>query len=199
MTAVPDWPSVVASAATRRALRPRADLDEPGWRFWELRSLNMHRVVGLMHEYRHFADAHDFQSSLRGAVSRNFKCSWWRGMGFGVVAEVTVNALGADDLKRLVDGRENPKGTLQWVVLVANDTHSALSVHTWMEAYLSPVYRDILQALSTAGYKVASARKEKDGLMKFLAGVADWETALANFGARRQLFPEFRDDPGRRG
>ena len=120
-------------------------------------------------------------------------------MGFGVVAEVTVNALGTDDLTRLVDGRENPKGTLQWVVLVANDTHSVLSVHTWMEAYLSPVDRDILQALSTARYKVASVRKEKDGLMKFLAGVADWETALANFGARRQLFPEFRDDPGRRG
>jgi len=120
-------------------------------------------------------------------------------MGFGVVAEVTVNALRTDDLKRLVDGRENPKGTLQWVVLVANDTHSALGVHTWMEVYLSPVYRDILQALSTTGYKVASARKEKDGLMKFLAGLADWETNLANFGVRRQLFPEFRDDPGRPG
>ena len=195
MTTAPDLPSIIASAATERRLRPRNDVREPGWRFWELRNLNMHRVVGLLHEYRQFANVHEFEATIRGVVSRNFKSSWWRGMGFGVAAEVAVTSLGADDLKILVDGRENAKGTLQWVVLVASDTRVALGVHTWMEAYLSPVYRNVLRALGTKGYQVASARKEKDGLMKFLTGVADLDAALVTFGTRRRAFPEFRDDP----
>ena len=74
-------------------------MGEPGWAFWELRTLNMHRVVGLLHECRQFANARDFQATIGGVVSHNFKCSWWRGMGFGVVAEVAVISLGADDLK----------------------------------------------------------------------------------------------------
>jgi len=60
--------------------------------------------------------------------------------------------LGPDDLKVLVDVRENEKGTLQWVVLVASDARIALGVHTWIEGYLSPVYRDTLQALAKTGY-----------------------------------------------
>jgi len=197
MTTAPDLPSIIASAAAQRALRPRNDLGEPGWRFWEVRTLNMHRVVGLLHEYRRFADARDFEGTIRGVVARNFKAAWWRGLAFGVVAEVAVSSVGAEDLKILVDGRENPKGTLQWVVLVDSDTHIALGVHTWMEAYLSPVYRQALRALETTGYQVASARKEKDGLMQFLTGVADVNLALRTFGTRRRAFPEFRDDPRR--
>ncbi len=197
MTSAPDLPSIIASAAAPRKLRPRTDLRESGWRFWELRTLNRHRVVGLLHEYRQFADAHDFEATIRGVVARHFTSSWWRGMAFGVVADVTVSSLGADDLKLLVDGRENAKGTLQWVVLVASEPHVALGVHTWMEAYLSPVYRDTLRALGTTGYRVSSARKEKDGLMKFLTGVADLEVALGSLGTRRRAFPEFHDDPRR--
>ncbi len=197
MTTAADLSSIIAPAAAQRKLRPRNDLHEPGWMFWELRTLNMHRVVGLLHAYRHFTGARDFDAAIRGAVSRHFKCSWWRGMGFGVAAEATVISLGADDLKLLVDGRENPKGTLQWVVLVDSESRVALGVHTWMEAYLSPVYREMLRALGTTGYRVSSARKEKDGLMKFLTGVADANAALRSFGTRRQAFPEFRDDPPR--
>jgi hypothetical protein len=199
MKTAPDLPSIIAATVVPRKLRPRNDLREPGWRFWELRNLNMHRVVGLLHEYRKFADAHDFEATIRGSVARHFKASWWRGMAFGVVAEVTVGSLGADDLKRLVDGRENAKGTLQWVVLVASEPHVVLGVHTWMEAYLSPVYRDTLRALGTAGYRVSSARKEKDGLMKFLTGVADLDVTLGSLGTRRQAFPEFHEDPQREG
>ncbi len=197
MPTAPDLSAILASAVVPRKLRPRNDLREPGWRFWELRTLNMHRVVGLLHEYRQFADAHDFEATIRGVVARHFKSSWWRGMAFGVVAEVTVSSLDADNLKRLVDGRENPKGTLQWVVLVAGEPHVALGVHTWMEAYLSPVYRDTLHALGTTGYRVSSARKEKDGIMKFLTGVADLEAALGSLGTRRRAFPEFHDDSRR--
>jgi hypothetical protein len=153
----------------------------------------MHRVVGLLNEYRQFPDAHGLEAEIRGVVARNFKRSWWRGMAYGVVAQVAAISLSPDDLKVLVDVRENQKGTLQWVILVANDARSALGVHTWMEAYLSPVYRGTLQALADTGCKVASARKGKDGLMKFLTAGADLDVALHSLGARRTAFPEFQD------
>lgn len=78
-----------------------------------------------------------------------------------------------------------------------SEAQVALGVHTWMEAYLSPVYRNTLRVLEITGYQVSSARKEKDGLLKVLTGVADWNVALRTFGTRRRAFPEFRDDPRR--
>ena len=198
-TLSPDLSSIITSAAAQRNLRPRDDLSEPGWTFWELRTLNRHRVVGLVNEYRQFTDAHDLETEIRGVVSRNFKCSWWRGMAYGVVAEASAISLSPDSLKMLVDVRENDKGTLQWVVLVASEAPVALGVHTWMEAYLSPVYRGILQALAYTGYKVASAKREKDGLMRFLTAGADLDLALHTFGTKRVAFPEFQDPFAEKG
>ena len=31
--------------------------------------------------------------------------------------------------------------------------------------------------------------------MKFLTGVADWETAVLSLGTRKETFPEFRNHP----
>jgi hypothetical protein len=75
-------------------------------------------------KYRHHADT--------GALGRAGR--------EGVVADVGAIALSPDDLKALVDVRENEQGDLQWVVLVASDVRVALGVHTWVEGYLSPVY-----------------------------------------------------------
>jgi hypothetical protein len=189
----PDLSAMITAAVTPRDLRPRDDLREPGWTFWELRTINVHRVVGLLQQYRQFTDARAFESAIRGAVARNFKCSWWRGMGLGIVAHGAAIPLSADDLKVLVDVRENSKGTLQWVILVSGDTHAAVGVHTWMETYLSPVYRRALQGLTEAGYRVSSVTRNKDGLMKFLTGVADLEAILLSLGTRKQAFPQFHD------
>jgi hypothetical protein len=193
MTTPPDVLSTIALAAEQPGMRPRNDLSEPGWKFWELRTLNIHRVVGLAGEYRQFADARDLEAEIRGVLTRNFKRAWWRGIAYGVVAEVSAISLRSADLKLLVDIRENKKGTLQWVILVANQARAVLGVHTWIEGYLSPVYRDILQALGTKGYQVASAKREKDGLMKFLTAVADVDIAIQSLGTRKTVFPEFRE------
>jgi len=195
MTGPPDLSSIVGSLASSRRLTLRTDLAEPGWTFWELRTLNMHRVIGLLTGDREFDDARQLEAAIRGAVSRHFKRAWWRGMAYGAVVQAGAISLGADDLKRLVDVRENAQGTLQWVILVSSHAPVALGVHTWMEAYLSPVYRGALQALTAHAYRVASATKEKDGLMKFLTGVADLDVALGSLGTRRKAFPEFRDRP----
>ncbi len=190
-----DLTSIMASACGDRGLRLRHDLMEPGWVFWELRTLNRHRVVAFLKERVPCADAAALGSEIRDTVSRNFRCSWWRGMAYGVVAEAPAISLATDDLKLLVDIRDNPEGTLQWVILESPRGHTAIGVHTWMEAYLSPVYRSCLDALSRAGYRVASAKREKDGLMRFLTGVADANAIIRSFGMRKEAFPEFTDSP----
>ncbi len=184
MTTPLDLSSMIAAAVMRQGLKLRSDLKEPGWIFWELRTLNRHRAVGFLEDYRKFADGHDLEGEIRGAMSRNFKRSWWRGFAYGVVAELAAISWSSKDLEVLVDIYENSEGVLQWLVLVANDGRSAVGVHTWLEVYLSPVYRDVLQALAADGYRVTAAIRGKDGLWKFLTGVSEMEGVG---------FPEFRD------
>ncbi len=42
MTTLPELSSIVASAAEQKDMRPRSDLGEPGWTFWERRTCNAH-------------------------------------------------------------------------------------------------------------------------------------------------------------
>jgi hypothetical protein len=58
---------------------------------------------------------------------------------------------------------------------------------------MSPVYRDILQALDETQCRVMSANRDKDGLMKFLTSVADVNVAMRSLGTRRTVFPKFRE------
>jgi len=102
----------------------------------------------------------------------------------------------SSDLKDVVDIRENSRGDVQWVVLAAVDRQVAVGVHTWMETYLSPAYRSILLSLQSAGARITSVRREKDGLMKFLTDVADLDVAIHTFG-QRAAFSEFQNDATR--
>jgi hypothetical protein len=181
---------IVASAVTPKAMQLRSDLSEPGWTFWERRTLNIHRVVGLSHGDRPFTDARTLDTELRAALARNFKRAWWRGIAYGVVVDVGTLTMALDDLKILVDEYENNKGTMQWVILLAGDAPRVTGVHTWVEGFLSPVYRAVLQALSDNGYQIESVMKEKNGLMRLLTAVAD---ARARAYTGHAAFPEFRD------
>jgi hypothetical protein len=190
IASTPDLPSMVAAAAALRRLDSRADLHEPGWAFWELRNLNMHRVVGLLRADAPVADIARFDANLRGVMGRTFKRSWWRGIAYGVVADVGPQSVGPDDLETLVDGRENSKGTMQWVVLVDGGAHKVTGVHTWVEGYLGPVYRAVLQSLAERRFQIESIMKDKDGVMRVLTSVADGQ-AMALTG--RPAFREFQD------
>jgi hypothetical protein len=190
ITTTPGLPSIVASAAAQRQLGSRTDLHERGWAFWELRNFNMHRVVGLLRADQPITDVKQFDTAIRSVLGRVFKRAWWRGIAYGVVADVGPLPVSPDDLKILVDGRENAKGTMQWVVLVDGETHKAAGVHTWIEGYLGPVYRAVLQSLADQGYQLTSVMKDKDGLMRVLTGVADARAAVLT---GRPAFPEFQD------
>ncbi|HKD47357.1 MAG TPA: hypothetical protein VKB67_06700 [Rhizomicrobium sp.] len=168
-----DLSNAISDSAGRLGLGARTDLHEPGWTFWELRTLNRHRMVGFLSDYRKSTDTQDLESEIRSAVSRDFKRAWWRGFAYGIVAELQVISCSAKDLEGLVDIYESRKGVLQWVILIASDDRAAVGVHTWMETYLSPVYRDVLQTLAIAGYHLTTAVRQKDGLLNFLTGVAE--------------------------
>lgn len=183
-----DLSAIVGEAAARRGLRRRDDLSVPGWTFWELRTINRHRVVGLLDEYRTFADVRDLEAEVRAAITGNFKRSWWRGLAYGVVAEVEPLAWRPDDLEPLIDIYENRKGVFQWLVLAAPDGRRAIGAHTWETVFLSPVYREVLATLTANGYQVATAVKGMGGLWKVLTGVSELQGVS---------FPEFRDTSSR--
>jgi hypothetical protein len=192
---LPSLVAIIAPSVGPRGLNIRSDLAVPGWMFWELRTLNRHRVVGLLKAHRAITTTQDLNDEIRGVLAREFKRAWWRGIAYGVVVEVDAIALKPDDLKMLVDLRENEKGVLQWLILVAADRHVAIGVHTWMESFLSPAYRAILLSLEGMGCQVNSVRREKDGLMKFLTGVANLDVAIHTFGQKRVAFPDFQNIP----
>jgi hypothetical protein len=192
----PSLLTIITPAVAPRGLELRRDLTVPDWTFWELRTLNRHRVVALFKARRPFASVHELNDEIRGVLSREFKRAWWRGIAYGVVVDVSTISLKPEDLKALVDVRENSRGDVQWVVLAAVDRQVAVGVHTWIEAYLSPAYQAILLSLQSARFHITSVKREKDGLMKFLTGVADLDVAIQSFG-QRVAFPEFRNDPTR--
>lgn len=189
-----DVATLVATSAAERALHPRRDLTEPEWHFWERRTVNMHRVVALWRTARPFPGAREFEGVARGIVGRHFKCAWWRGLAYGVVGQVRDAAFSRADLEALVDVRDNGRGTLQWVVLLDQGSASVLGVHTWIEGYLSPVYRGVLRRLSDAGAEVTSVARGKDGLMAFLTGVDDLHTLVHTLGTKRTRFEDFRNE-----
>jgi hypothetical protein len=187
---------IMTPTVASRELALRTDLVVPDWTFWELRTFNRHRVVGLFEAHHSFGSVRQLNDEIRGVLSREFRRSWWRGIAYGVVVDVSTISLNPDDLKELVDVRENRRGDVQWVVLTAVERQVAIGVHTWIEAYLTPTYQAILLSLKSAGFQITSVKREKDGLMKFLTGVADVDVAIHTFG-QRVAFPEFQNDPTR--
>jgi hypothetical protein len=187
-----DVHALVSPVLQDRKLRPRHDIAEPGWAFWELRNLNMHRLVGVARPQQAFADADAVESYVRDTMTRHFKRSWWRGMAYGVVLDrVSVDCL--DALIDIVDVIDNSKGTLQWAVLLAPGAPVAIGVHTWIEGYLSPVYRRLMDELRRLRFDVTSLIRPRDGLAGMLFEINDFRAAMASFNVRQHAFREFSE------
>lgn len=168
------------AGSTSSRLRPIEFPGDLDWRFWEKRNWNLHRVVALWTPGS--SSAREVGIAARAVIEKRFRCAWWRGLGFGVVVEVRDVEGFPEAFLPLVDGRENRAGTWQWVILVSSSRRKAAGLHTWIEGYLSPVYRGLLERLGDRGFAVESVRKEKDGMMKLLTA------------AKPRLFPDFRND-----
>lgn len=159
----------------QRKLRPRESAPDPAWRVWEHKTLNRHR--GVLH-WRPAGEAPTFArvaDVMRGQAAASFRVSWWRGFAFGALVELPKVPADVDALKGVIDVRDNPKGTWQWTVVVCPPARTAVGIHTWIEGYLSPVYRGLIDLHREQGFEVGSVRKEKDGLMNFLTSIAAWK------------------------
>ena len=88
----------------------------------------------------------------------------------------------------LVESRHHP-------TRCSGSTSAAIGVHTWIEGYLSPVYRSVLQKLEDGKFDVTTLTKEKDGLMTVLTGAADLHSAISTFNVKQKAFSEFRERP----
>ncbi len=156
-------------------LRLRESGPDHAWRVWEHKTLNLHR--GVLH-WRPVGESPTFERisrSIRVRVASTYRISWWRGFAFGALVETPTIPKDVEALKSVIDVRDNPKGTWQWTFLVCPPARTTVGVHTWIEGYLSPVYRGLIDLYRAQGYEVGSVRKEKDGLMNFLTSIAAWK------------------------
>jgi hypothetical protein len=149
-------------------LKPWPSQAPAGWRFWQYKSLNMHR--GILHWDATGAAPKlaELRQQVRKLVPEQFRPSWWRGFGFGVIVSLDVVDDSFQQLADLIDVRNHNKGTWQWMVLHLPSIQSAVGVCTWTEGYLAPVYHDLLAQLSEAGFTCESHKKDMDALMKAL-------------------------------
>jgi hypothetical protein len=149
-------------------LKKRSDVSNREWTVWEHKTLNMHRVVLVWQPEQTPSQYSEISGIVRAKVEALFKVPWWRGMGFGLVAILPAVPgrveLCVDD----IDTRNNSKGTWQWSVLFLQQHSAVIGAHMWMQGYLSSTYQQIIQSCEADGNKVATFKKEKDKLMKFL-------------------------------
>ena len=179
----PDFPAIIGAAALARGLRGRDDLAKPPWTFWEFRNFNRQCAVGFLDKTGTW-DADGLNREIRDTVIRNLKPSWWRGLGYGTVVKLTADSLNPAELNGFVDAYNNIRGVSQWVIFADASRLRATGIHTWMQVYLTPVYRNILDSLTSRGFQVTTAVRGKDGLLKFLTGVSAVEGVN---------FPEYRE------
>jgi hypothetical protein len=160
----------IADILSQRLNRIQASSDAE-WQVWEHKTFNIHRAVlewtpgGTGRTYAEMSPA------IRAEVARRLKVSWWRGMGFGIVVHLAAVPQGLEACLDDIDGRANSRGTWQWSVFVLERNRAAIGAHMWMSGYLSVVYNALLQVCELEGYQIASCKKEKDKLMRFLTAI----------------------------
>jgi hypothetical protein len=153
-------------------LRRRESVDCQSWHIWERKTLNLHR--GVLH-WQPVDESLSFETMsqcIRERVKETYRVSWWRGFGFGTLIESPVLPKDIAVIVSNIDTRANSKGTWQWTVIACPPTRIALGIHTWIEAYLSPVYRELIGHYESVGFQVASFKKEKDKFFEFIAAIA---------------------------
>jgi hypothetical protein len=153
-------------------LKPRIDLSGSGWTIWEHKTLNMHRAVLVWEPEPAPRQYAEIPGIVRAKVEACLKSSWWRGLGFGLVAILPSAPEGVEACVDDIDTRQNAKGTWQWSVLSLREQGAVIGAHMWMQGYLSSTYEQLIRSYESEGHKVATFKKEKDKLMQFLSSFA---------------------------
>ena len=154
------------------------------WVPWEHKTWNMHRGVILWKPKSRIESASEIISQVRDQTRSIYKMSWWKGFAFGAIVILPEPPNDLEKLEEAIDIYNRPKGVWQWVILVTEDPHAALGIHTWIEGYLSLTCRDVMAHYERLGIKVGLFKKKKSGLMNFLTFVSS---------LKGHKFDEFRD------
>ena len=170
--------------AIETRLKPVPAKTPGGWSVWEHKTLNMHRGVLHYRPERRDTTISELNTRVLEMRAAQFRVSWWRGFGFGVLVDIGRMPEDMESIGECIDPIENVKGNWQWIIVICDDPKAVIAMHTWVQGYLTPVYRGLLQHYKTSGYPVKSLKKEKGKLMRFLTIV----------GRSRLLPPDFEVD-----
>lgn len=148
--------------------------NDSDWVLWEHKTLNIHRAI-LQWTPQAKLPYSAIHEQLRNKISEEYKVSWWRGFGFGVILNVHSIPDRIELIEDTVDIRDNRKGTCQWVIIVCQEPKFVIAVHTWMSTFLTPIYESLIAHYQDQGYNVADFKKEKDKMMKLLTRLSGFK------------------------
>ena len=155
-------------AILEKRLTKRHELSDPEWSVWEHKTFNMHRCVLVWEPSSIPLRYSMFSEIVRAKIASLFKVSWWRGMGFGLIAIMSAEPEGIESCVDDIDTRDNPQGTWQWSIVHLTQRRTVIGAHMWAHGYLTPTFQQVIQAYESDGNTTATFKKEKDKLLKFL-------------------------------
>jgi len=136
------------------------------WRFWEMKTPNMHRGVV---DYMPLAEVSliGAERSVRQGVLRVFRPSWWRGFAYGAVIQFSHSpAFPLRDLLACVDSFNRNDGVLQWIVAVDHQAKTAFAAHMWMQGSLHNLFVESLNPLIRLHYSIEKIYKDQPAFFR---------------------------------
>lgn len=130
------------------------------WRLWELKNPNMHRGI-IVYEPPHEQGMQHIESLIRQLVVDEYKPSWNKGFGFGVVMQFNSTPIfEINDFINCVDSYNKNKGVLQWIVAIDHVNKKIFAVHMWSQGALHSSYIDAIEQVITHQYSIEKVYKK---------------------------------------
>ena len=142
--------------------------ENPHRDLWVYKTWDRHcAILRTVNNCPHF-DPVDYSITARKRIVELTRPNFFRGLAFGTILELEEMAPNVTQLVDAIDTRQRSRSVWQWIVILFPREQIALGIHTWMQVFLTPFQRAILDALRQADWEVREFKKEKDAVMKFL-------------------------------